>query len=74
MLIHGGNSADWLHHFNKRYKYHLRYNLALLLPGFALLAYYFMQSGLEAVQNDVESLESLVIPWAGDQRGGCVDA
>jgi len=38
----------WLAHFSRHEEYHLLYNLALLLPGFALIAYYFEHSGVDA--------------------------
>ena len=49
VIVHGGDSGAWLRHFSQHDEYHLLYNLALLLPGFALLAYYFEHSGFDAL-------------------------
>lgn len=46
-----GHDWDWgalAHHFSHHDEYHLLYNLALLLPGFSLVAYYFEHSGFDA--------------------------
>lgn len=42
---HAGDVAALLHHFHDPHREHLLINLALLLPGFALVAYYFEHSG-----------------------------
>lgn len=36
-----------VHHFSEHHEYHLLYNLAILLPGFGLVAHYFEHSGFD---------------------------
>jgi Na+/H+ antiporter NhaD/arsenite permease-like protein len=43
-ISHGG-LEHWMHHFAEHHRSHLLINLALLLPAFALVAYYFEHSG-----------------------------
>ena len=45
---HGDEIAAWLDHFENPEEYRLLYNVALLLPGFSMLAYYFEHSGFDA--------------------------
>jgi Na+/H+ antiporter NhaD/arsenite permease-like protein len=45
---HGDEIAAWLDHFGNPEEYRLLYNVALLLPGFGMLAYYFEHSGFDA--------------------------
>lgn len=41
-----GGTMPWVEHlFYEWHRFHLLYNLALLLPGFALVAHYFEESG-----------------------------
>jgi Na+/H+ antiporter NhaD/arsenite permease-like protein len=58
---HGGSFGALAHHFASPDEYRLLYNLALLLPGFAVLAYYFEHSGFDArlvksIDNDAKLL------------------
>lgn len=43
-VMHGG-PAHWAYHFAEHHRSHLLYNLAGLLPAFALIAFYFEHSG-----------------------------
>jgi hypothetical protein len=43
IMQHGG--WHWGEHFIEWHRFHLLYNLALLLPAFSLIAYYFEHSG-----------------------------
>jgi len=44
---YGHGWAGLAHHFSAHHEYHLLYNLALLLPGFGLVAHYFETSGFD---------------------------
>lgn len=50
-VVSGHPCGGWkvlAEHFGQHEEYHLLYNLALLLPGFSLVAYYFEHSGFDA--------------------------
>lgn len=54
----------WVDHFREKHRSHLLINLALLLPAFALVAYYFERSGASlglarVLQSDVALLWSI---------------
>ncbi len=48
VIGHEWNVWALAHHFSEKEEYHLLYNLAILLPGFSIIAYYFEHSGFDA--------------------------
>ncbi|MBI1208314.1 MAG: hypothetical protein GC191_13645 [Azospirillum sp.] len=55
--------AALVDHFGQRHQYGLLYNLAILLPGFALVAHYFERSGFDARLTKYIGSDTLLL-WA----------
>ncbi|MBF0345553.1 MAG: hypothetical protein HQL06_15165 [Nitrospirae bacterium] len=61
LLRHG--IGAYLHHLAQPSEYHLLYNLILLLPGFAMVAYYFEESGFDERISRVIRSDTILL-WA----------
>lgn len=55
--------TEFAHHFSEWHRFHLLYNLTLMLPGFALVAHYFEHSGASQGIAKMLRKDALVL-WA----------